>query len=92
MKLSDFNIIYINLKKRPDRRHYIENQLEKLGILKNSIYLEAIDGETIPDEIFKPIRERFKTLAKREERIIGRIGCLLSHLRALEIAIENNSG
>lgn len=89
MKLSDFNIIYINLKKRPQRKLFIQNQLEMMGLFDNSVYLEAIDGNTISEEIFRPIRDSFRTLAKREERIIGRIGCLLSHLEALKIALEN---
>ncbi len=89
MKLSDCHIIYINLRKRPERRQYIEKQLKRMGLYQQATYLEAIDGNTIPDHIYQPIRDNFKTLARIEERIIGRIGCLMSHLRALEIAIDN---
>ena len=89
MSLTHLNIIYINLKHRTERRHFIEAQLDKMGLLENAIYLEAIDGETLSEKEFRPIRETFRTLAKREERIIGRIGCLMSHLKALEIAIAN---
>ena len=89
MRLKNFNIIYINLAHRKERRHFIEKQLNKMGLLEKAIYLEAINGETIPEVTFRPIRDNFRTLAKREERIIGRIGCLMSHLKALEIAIEN---
>lgn len=88
MKLSDFNIIYLNLEKRPDRRIFIEKQLKVMKLLKGAVYFQAIDGETMPENQFRPIRERFKTLAKKEERIIGRIGCLTSHLEALKLAID----
>jgi len=90
MKLTDFNIIYINLKKRPDRLIYLEGQLKEMNLYNDAIYLEATDGNTMPEYIYKPIRDNFKTLAKIEERIIGRIGCYYSHLQALKMAIDNN--
>jgi GR25 family glycosyltransferase involved in LPS biosynthesis len=88
MKLSDFNIVYINLKKRPEKKKFIETQLKKLGLLKQSLWIEAIDGQDLSPEIQENYLNNFKTMAKKRDRIIGRIGCYLSHKLALEAAIK----
>lgn len=89
MRLSDFDIVYINLKKRPEKRRFIENQLKQLDLLDRSNYFEAIDGQTLPNHIKEHYLSRFKTMAKKRERILGRIGCYLSHKCVLHSAIKS---
>lgn len=55
---------YINLDHRSDRRHYVENEIQKLGI--NIQRFSAIKNSN------------------------GAIGCTLSHLQLLKIALNNN--
>jgi GR25 family glycosyltransferase involved in LPS biosynthesis len=88
MRLSDFNIVYINLKKRPKKREYIENELDKVGLLKQSTWINGIDGSTLSKNIQNHYLNNFKTMAKKKDRIIGRIGCFLSHKLALHAAIK----
>ena len=87
MKLSDFTIFYLNLKKRPERRIYIENQLERMGLLEQSIYIEAIDGQSLPIKVQEHYLGKIKTMASKRERILGRIGCYLTHLMILHLAV-----
>lgn len=88
MKLSDFNIIYINLDKRPDKKKYIEDQLRRLKLLKGAIRFPGIDGSKLPEKTEQHYLEIFKTMAKKHDRKLGRIGCFLSHKAVLELAIE----
>lgn len=88
MKLSDFNIVYINLEKRPKKRQYIENQLNNLGLLEESTWIKGIDGSQLPKRVQNHYLKNFKTMAKKKDRIIGRIGCFLSHKLALHAAIK----
>ncbi len=88
MKLEDFHIVYINLSKREERRQHIENQLDNIGLLDQSIRFNAVDGSKLSPAKQNEMKSRFKTLAKKEDRIIGRIGCFLSHKRVLECALE----
>lgn len=90
MRLSDFNIVYISLDKRPEKRKYIEDQLSKMGLLENATYFPGIDGESLPKKIQDYYLSRFKTMAKKRDRIIGRIGCYLSHKCILHAAMVSN--
>ena len=47
MKFSKFNIIYLNLEKRTDRKQHIEKQLRQLQIYNKSILLPSIDGQML---------------------------------------------
>jgi hypothetical protein len=88
MKLSDFEIFYLNLARRPDRKRAIERQLRRLGLLAQAHYVEATDGQALPHtpELTERMR-RFRTMARKPERILGRIGCLESHLGILRHAV-----
>ena len=89
MKLSDFNIIYINLEKRSDRLLNITGQLQKLDILYKSILIKGIDGQsfTKAEETLYLSDWYAHPFSKIKARILGRIGCTLSHFKALEYAI-----
>jgi len=89
MRLGDFEIFYLNLRRRPERKQAIEQQLRRLGLYQQAHYVEAVDGQALPEstELNERIR-RFKTMARRRERILGRIGCLESHLGILQEAIR----
>jgi len=89
MKLSDFEIVYISLERRPEKRRFIEGQLQRLGLLDRAHYFPAIDGQSLSKPIQEHYLSRFKTMARKRERILGRIGCYLSHLCVLESAIES---
>ena len=86
MKLSDFQIVYINLKKRPDRKKYIEKQLDKMGLLDNAVWVEGIDGQSLNKKVQDYWISKFKTMSRIRERILGRIGCYLTHLMVLHAA------
>ena len=92
MKFSKFNIIYLNLEKRTDRKQHIEKQLRQLQIYNKSILLPSIDGQMLNAEERTYHRSYFKVhnFSKREDRILGKIGCYLTHIKALELAIKNN--
>ena len=90
MRLQDFNLFYLNLAKRPERLQAIQTQLDRLGLLQGAQLVVATDGQNLddPPEILEEQIRRFKTMARRRERILGRIGCLRSHLRILETAVR----
>ena len=92
MRLKDFNISYLNLARRPERLEAIQDQLARLGLLDQAQLVTATDGQDlyleIPADILEEKIRRFKTMARRPERILGRMGCLESHLRILERAVQ----
>jgi hypothetical protein len=87
--LSDFRIYYVNLEERKDRRESIENELKKLE-LTNFTRVNAVYGKKLPkkERDFWCQRKNFFTFAKEPNRILGRVGCLLSHLNTLELALK----
>ena len=92
MRFIDYNIIYLNLEKRKDRKQFIENQLSKFKILDKCKLINSIDGQLIDDNEYEYHMSYFKVhkFSKIKERILGKIGCYLTHLKALEHAINNN--
>ena len=94
MKLKDIHILYINLDRRKDRRKFIESQFKNMGIT-NYTRIAGIDAKTMCDgdqscTDYWMSRKNFNVLAKIPERIMGRAGCYLSHVKALEYAISHN--
>jgi len=89
MKLSDFHIVYINLGRREDKKEHIEHEIEKMNLSLNTHRFNAIDATKINGEDQEKLIGNFKTLAKKKDRILGRIGCYLSHKRVLECALES---
>lgn len=90
MKLSEINILYINLNRNTDRLQHIQKEFEKLN-LTNVTRIEAIDGQklSLNQKEFYLNRRNFKTMCSIPERVYGRVGAYLSHLKALDYAIEN---
>ena len=88
-KLDELKILYINLDRRPDRKQNIQNELSRLGLKGTRI--SAVDGKTFsPEEQdYWMDRKNFNTLSRIPERVFGRVGCYLSHLKALKYALEN---
>ena len=92
MKLSDINIIFINMDKNEDRRNHITNELSKIGLKENKIKrMRGINGQTLPKKYhtYFQNKKKFKTLSNNPQRIMGRVGCLLSHLYVLDYAIKH---
>ena len=82
------NIIVISLEKAKERRERITKQLNSLNI--DAVIMDAVDGRLLSDNqlnktIHNPIGwrtgEKFKP---------GEIGCIMSHIKALNYAKEHN--
>jgi len=71
------NVFYINLESRVDRKNHIEEELKKVNL--NGFRIDAV-------KIDKANHPIFKYSVVRQ----GAIGCTLSHIKCLEIALENN--
>jgi len=85
MKLG--NIIVISLERATERRKRITSQLDKLGI--NATIMNAIDGKSLPEHEIKRKIDNDGRWRDGELFRSGEIGCLKSHIKALEIAKEN---
>lgn len=103
MKITDYNIVYINLDKRKDRNKIFKNQFKNIktkrisainGLkLTNKEYREKISNElNIPIDKLIPTfwsnRSNFKSMNKKLEQILPKVGCYLSHLKAIQYAIQ----
>ncbi len=90
LKLKDLNIVYINLDRRPERKKNIESELKRLGLKGTRI--SAVDGQslTAEEKDYWMDRKNFNTLTRNEDRVFGRVGCYLSHLKAMKYALDNN--
>ena len=80
------NTIIISLERAPERRERIQLQIDSLSL--SHIIMDAVDGAKLSEEdlnkkICLPGGYRFGELFKP-----GEIGCTMSHIKALEIAID----
>ena len=69
MKLKDFNIVYINLKRRPDRKDFLEKKLNNLNLHYKRI--DAIDAKKFNDKEkeFYLSRKNFNVLDKNRSNL-----------------------
>jgi GR25 family glycosyltransferase involved in LPS biosynthesis len=91
--LNNFNIFVINLRRRGERRDFFNKQAESIGL--NYQYFEgydaAIDGFDKASEILSEYYSKpFYSISKDSKKIVGRIGCLISHIKLLKYAIDND--
>jgi len=82
------NIIVISLKRAPDRREKMQQQLSKLNI--DAVIIDAVDGQNLSEEeknkkLHLPGGYRFGEIFKP-----GEIGCTMSHINALRMAKEKS--
>lgn len=87
--LKDFKILYINLDRRPDRRQNIETELSRLGLKATRI--AGVDARNFnQNEIdYWMSKKNFNTMSRNPDRVLGRVGCFLGHLKAIKYAIDN---
>lgn len=96
MKLNNLNICYINLMKNTSRNDFMISQFNTLG-LTNYKRMDAIDGQQMSEEDkkFWLDKKNFKTLVGyldnkvNQQKVLGRVGCYLSHMNCLKYAIDN---
>ena len=86
---KDVNIYYLNLDRRSDRRKAIENELKRVQLFKNATRIRGVDGSRLKPKVEKDFLRKFETKAKIKERVLGRIGCYLGHIRALKTALKD---
>ena len=107
--LKNYNILYINLDHRKDRKKYIESQLRSMNLMKRKNYITKRISGVLGTEIdinhiqlakefnvrpeqmkesFWLSRKNFKTMSNNKNKVLGRVGCFLAHLRALRYAIK----
>jgi hypothetical protein len=77
--LSVDNIFIINLPRRTDRATRVKQLMNNVGITEYKI-ISGLDGQD-PDII-----KQFLTLKKNNIPTSGHYGCLLSHIKAIELA------
>lgn len=89
LTLKDMNILYINLDRRPDRRASVEAELARLGLRGTRI--SAVDGKTFTqDEIdYWMSKKNFNTMTRNPDKVCAKVGCYLSHVKALKYALEH---
>jgi GR25 family glycosyltransferase involved in LPS biosynthesis len=89
INLRNLNILYINLDRRPERRQNIENELQRLGL--SGTRISGVDGLQMPQEEvdFWMKKTNFNTMTRQVDKVMAKVGCLLSHIKALKYAIDN---
>jgi GR25 family glycosyltransferase involved in LPS biosynthesis len=86
------NIAYINLDRNTERNEHILNEIKNnITNYKTLKRIQAVDGKDFTDEEkeYWGSRKNFRTMCNIKERVYGRVGCLLSHKKLLEYALEN---
>jgi hypothetical protein len=89
-KLKDLKILYVNLDRRPERNSNIINELKRLDLKGKRI--SAIDGQNFSkeDQMYWMNRKNFNSLSRDPNKVFGRVGCYLSHLKLMKYALDNN--
>jgi glycosyl transferase family 25 len=89
-KLKDLKILYVNLDRRPERNRNINNELNRLKL--NGKRISAIDGQkfSTEEQAYWMDRKHFNTLSRDPNKVFGRVGCYLSHLKLMKYALDNN--
>ena len=78
-KLKDFpKVLWINLNRFPDRRVYMENQLEYWGI-KDHVRISGIDGVEYEEYLKGQVPHNMNE---------GECACVMSHLNAIEYFVN----
>lgn len=89
MNWSDMKIYYLNLDRRKDRRNAIEKELKRVHLDGVATRIRGVDGMRLKPKVEADYLQRFDTKAKIKERVLGRIGCYLGHIRALKTALKD---
>jgi len=82
------NTILVSLKRATDRREEMRSQLSKLDI--NAIIMDAVDGLSLSDTQLNKTIHNPGGWRTGEKFRPGEIGCTMSHIKAINIAKENN--
>lgn len=76
----------IHLKRRTDRYELFLKSWEAAGLsTERLIWYDAVDGRTLPDAAFAS----FKGVSKIRNKLAGQLGCYLSHVNAIQKAIDS---
>jgi len=75
-------IYYINLATRPDRRQFMEDQLQALGLVANRV--DAVTPSDIPAEVRAELCDRRRPSYRRENEL----ACTFSHKKAWRAILE----
>ena len=90
--MAQIKTFVINLKRSEDRRQYIKNALNLLGLQYQ--FIEAIDGAKMSEQTHYEIKQRSKNLTKkhpyRSPITKEEAGCALSHLKVYEKIVKEN--
>jgi glycosyl transferase family 25 len=81
-------IYVISLERSVDRRKRVEEQLNKTNIQWN--FLDAVDGYALPQMPSSYQKSKVKRL-QGYELTPGEIGCFLSHIKAWDLCLKNNT-
>lgn len=81
----DIKIYWINLERSKDRKLRMINQFKKFNIT-NHERIEAVNGKKIKEYEFKLPKKIEKEISKQKNVL----GCILSHLKCIKKAYENN--
>jgi hypothetical protein len=86
------NIAYINLNRNPERNEHILNEIKNnITNYKTLKRIQAVDGKEFNEDEkeYWGSRKNFRTMCNIKERVYSRVGCMLSHKKILEYALEN---
>ncbi len=92
VKWKNCNVMVINLKKCKDRKKHMDKHLKKYRFV-NYDFLNAVEREDVYNDFVvdgKIDKKKIKKSTKNVNKALGEIACVLSHIKILEHAIENN--
>jgi len=81
------NIVIISLERASERRQLMINQINRLN-LENVHILDGVDGQNIPNNEIPKLSLKGGWRYNKDFQP-GEIGCIRSHIKAIELAKEN---
>jgi len=91
VSLDQITVFIVNLKRSVERKQYMQNLLETIGL--SAVFIEAVDGRLLSDDCINEYYDKKESLTSvGRELSASEVGCALSHIDIYKKITQGNIG